>query len=127
MPIDAIDHTTEAERSLVRKLDTRLLPLVTAYYFVAYVNRVNVANVHTELTEALGLTEEQLSWVISIFFTSFIVFEVPSNLCLKRLSPRKWLAFLGLAWGVSSMALAWSSSYASILIARVFLGIFQAG
>ncbi len=39
--------------------------------------------------------------IIQIFFFSYAVFEVPSNVFLKRLRPSIWLSFLMFFWGVT--------------------------
>jgi len=37
---------------------------------------------------------------MQIFFFSYAVFEVPSNVFLKRLRPSIWLSLLMLLWGI---------------------------
>lgn len=34
-----------------------------------------------------------------IFFIPYILFEVPSNLILKRLAPSTWLSLIMILWG----------------------------
>lgn len=36
------------------------------------------------------MTGEQYNVALTIFFVSYIVFEVPANMALKYLSPRVW-------------------------------------
>lgn len=36
------------------------------------------------------MTAEQYNWVQSVYFISYILFEVPSNMMLKRVTPRNW-------------------------------------
>lgn len=36
----------------------------------------------------------------SVFFFSYAIFEVPSNIFLKRLRPSIWLSLLMLLWGI---------------------------
>ena len=39
------------------------------------------------------MTGEQYNVALTIFFVSYIVFEVPANMALKYLSPRVWSKF----------------------------------
>ena len=48
----------------------------------------------------LGITDQQYLIALTIFFFSYAIFEVPSNVFLKRLRPSVWLSLLMLLWGV---------------------------
>lgn len=56
-----------------------------------------------------------------------IIFEVPSNLVLKPIGPRRWLAFIVLVWGVIALATGFVHNFGSLLALRVLLGAFEAG
>lgn len=53
-----------------------------------------------DLDKDLGLTDQQYLLSLTIFFISYSVFEVPSNILLKRLQPRIWLSLMMLIWGL---------------------------
>jgi hypothetical protein len=42
------------------------------------------------LQEDLHLTGNQPNVALAIFFIPYVVFEIPSNILLKRLTPRVW-------------------------------------
>lgn len=48
----------------------------------------------------LGINDTQYNIALTIFFFSYSIFEVPSNVFLKRLRPSIWLSLLMLLWGV---------------------------
>uniref|UniRef100_A0A0W0FNB6 Uncharacterized protein n=1 Tax=Moniliophthora roreri TaxID=221103 RepID=A0A0W0FNB6_MONRR len=52
------------------------------------------------LEEDLGLDNNQYLISLTVFFFSYAVFEVPSNIFLKRLQLSIWLSELMLFWGV---------------------------
>jgi MFS family permease len=56
-----------------------------------------------------------------------MVFEVPSNYFLKRLSPSRWIAFLMLSWSVMTMGLGGVHNFAGVTALRFMLGVFEAG
>ena len=63
----------------------------------------------------------------SIYFISYIVFEVPSNLLLKRMTPRKWLFRIIFYWGVVLACHAAVRNKEGLYAVRFLLGIMEAG
>ncbi|KAG6146715.1 hypothetical protein E4U28_008572 [Claviceps purpurea] len=73
------------EARLVRKLDLHLIPLIMAIYLFSFIDRVNVGNARLyHLERDLSLTPSQFQLILSVFFIPYMLFEVPSNLVLKR-------------------------------------------
>lgn len=53
--------------------------------------RGNIGNARlADLEKDLKMTGEQYNVALTIFFVSYIIFEVPANMALKYLSPRVW-------------------------------------
>ena len=52
---------------------------------------VNISNALTlGLPKELGLVGNQPNIALTIFFVPYVVFEIPSNILLKRLKPHVW-------------------------------------
>ena len=64
---------------------------------------------------------------MTIFFVPYVIFEVPSNILLKRFSPRVWLPMCMLGFGVVSVCQGLVQNYEGLLTTRFFLGFFEAG
>ena len=64
---------------------------------------------------------------MTVFFFTYAAFEVPSNLILKRLKPSIWLPSIMVAWGLVMTLMGTVKDYKGLLIARIFLGITEAG
>ncbi|CDS03345.1 hypothetical protein LRAMOSA00747 [Lichtheimia ramosa] len=127
---DAItkSYTPEEEKRLVRKLDMRIIPLFCAFYFVDFLDRSNIGNATIAgLQKDLQMTGPQLSTAISAFFITFILFQVPSNIVIKRLGARWWLSIIMLTWGLVTLSMALANNFASLLIARLLLGAAESG
>ena len=58
---------------------------------------------------------------------SYIVFEVPSNLLLKKVSPRNWQFRIFLSWGIVLACHAAVKNKEGLYAARFFLGMMEAG
>ncbi|KAI1370923.1 MFS general substrate transporter [Hypoxylon crocopeplum] len=55
------------------------------------------------------------------------VFEVPSNILLKKLRPSRWLAFLMFSWGAITIGLGGVKNYPQMTGVRFVLGAVEAG
>lgn len=89
-----------AIRRLNRKLDLHVLPPLFILYFLSFLDRGNIGNARIQgLEKSLGMSGQDYSIALCIFFVPYVLFEVPSNLILKRLSPSKWLSILVTGWG----------------------------
>lgn len=89
-----------AIRRLNRKLDLHVLPPLFILYFLSFLDRGNIGNVKIQgFEKSLGMSGQDYSIALCIFFVPYILFEVPSNLILKCLSPRIWLSILVTGWG----------------------------
>ncbi|KAJ3107318.1 hypothetical protein HDU97_004457, partial [Phlyctochytrium planicorne] len=67
------------------------------------------------------------NWALSIFFVGYVLFEVPSNNLLKMVTPSVWIARIMITWGICATLLAFTFNFGSLMAARAFLGLFEAG
>jgi hypothetical protein len=98
------------------------------------------------MEKILNITPSQFSWSVSIFFfgmyssswwmpridannhaLGYILFEVPSNLMLKKATPARWIARIMVSWGILSASLAAIHSFTDLMILRFLLGVAEAG
>lgn len=56
-----------------------------------------------------------------------VFFEIPSNILLKKLSPRIWLSICGIGFGLVMVFQGLTQNYSGILATRFFLGLFECG
>ncbi|KAL1923620.1 uncharacterized protein VTP21DRAFT_8600 [Calcarisporiella thermophila] len=118
----------DAEKRLLRKLDKRILPFGTLLYLLSFLDRTNISNAKiADIEKDLNLTEGQFLWCIIIFFFGYALFEIPSNIALKRLRPSLWLSLIMLLWGIIAVCMAFSTDFKSLLSTRFLLGLFEAG
>ncbi|CAD6442283.1 2b21dead-2e62-4b61-a061-56f96f0f00d5 [Sclerotinia trifoliorum] len=116
------------EAALVRKIDRRLLPMLFLIYVAAFLDRVNISNALTmSLPKDLGLVGVDRNIALTIFFVPYILFEIPSNIFMKRFQPHIWLSGSILAFGIVMFAQGFVKSYSGLLATRFFLGLAEAG
>ena len=126
----------EIEKRTIRKVVWRLMPFLFVCYFVAYLDRVNVGFAKLQMNAALGLTEAAYGLGAGLFFISYFLLEVPSNLALDRFGARLWIARIMLSWGVISALFAFIGPISAatgvsnewvFYTLRFLLGIAEAG
>ncbi|KAL1412688.1 hypothetical protein Q8F55_000435 [Vanrija albida] len=119
---------SDAEKKLLRKLDMRIVPCIWALYTLSYLDRANIGNAKTGgLEEDFNLTSEQYSVVLLVFFISYLVFEVPSNLLIARCRPSLYLSGLCIVWGGVSACMAATTNWKQLAGVRFALGVAEAG
>ncbi|KAI2633537.1 MFS general substrate transporter [Hypomontagnella submonticulosa] len=118
-----IATSTINERSLLRKLDLRLLPAVGVLYLLSFLDRSNVGNARIEgLLTDLNITGNQYLTGLTLYFVGYVLFEIPCNIVLKRTTPRIWLPTLTIVWGVVATLMGIVHNLAGFLVSRFFLG-----
>lgn len=65
--------------------------------------------------------------VLSVFYISYILFEIPSNVLCKWIGPGWFLPTLSLCFGITSLGTAFVHTVPQACGVRFLLGIFEAG
>lgn len=118
---------SDAEREVMRKVFRRLLPVLMISYFIAFLDRVNIGFAATQLNRDLGFSGAVYGFGAGIFFISYFLFEVPSNLALHRFGARVWIARIMITWGIVAGATAFVVGEHSFYAIRFLLGAAEAG
>lgn len=109
LPASVAHHETYADlppmdpvalRKLTRKCDLHVVPPLFVLFLLAFLDRTNIGNAKIQGLEAgLGLSGPQYNIALFIFFVPYILFEVPSNILLKKIAPSTWLSSIMFLWG----------------------------
>jgi len=75
----------------------------------------------------LGFTPAVFGLGASLFFVSYFLVEVPSNLALQRYGARRWIARIMITWGLVSALMALVVGPYSFYGMRLLLGAAEAG
>ena len=126
----------DIEKRTIGKVMWRLMPFLFVCYFVAYLDRVNVGFAKLQMNAALGLSEAAYGLGAGLFFISYFLLEVPSNLALDRFGARLWIARIMFTWGLVSALFAFIAPISAMTglsnewvfyILRFVLGAAEAG
>ncbi|KAL8675040.1 MAG: hypothetical protein Q9168_000523 [Polycauliona sp. 1 TL-2023] len=78
------------------------------------------------MEDDLDLHGNRYQWLLNIFYISYIVFEFCA-LMWKIVPPNIWAAFVVFGWGVAATLQASTQTWATEMVCRFFLGLFEAG
>ncbi|PYI12308.1 MFS general substrate transporter [Aspergillus sclerotiicarbonarius CBS 121057] len=123
----------EIER-IYKKLDYRIIPAFWVLYFLCAAVRSNVSLAQTMNTDAghdlgsvLHCTPHQISTGLALFYVCYVVFDLPSNLIMTRLSPHVWMSRIVISVGVIGTCMTAMKAAWSLYLLRLLLGIVIAG
>jgi MFS transporter, ACS family, tartrate transporter len=120
-------HAADPSVTAVAVLHRRLIPFLFLLYVVAYLDRVNVGFAALEMNRDLGFSAVVYGLGSGIFFVSYTLLEVPSNLMLARVGARRWIARIMCSWGLVSIGMAFVHDTLTFYLLRFLLGAAEAG
>jgi MFS family permease len=111
----------------VAKARRRLIPFLFLLYVVSYLDRINVGFAALQMNAALGFSNVTYSFGAGIFFLSYTLLEIPSNVILARVGARRWIARIMISWGLVSAGMMFVRSATAFYVLRFALGAAEAG
>jgi MFS family permease len=117
----------DVERSYLRKVMGRLIPLLFFGILLGYIDRANIAYAALQMNRELDLTPTAYGWAAGLFFLGYFIFEIPGTVALGRLGARIWMSFLVACWGVLAISMAFVHSAPVFFVLRFLLGVAEAG
>ncbi|KAL2865675.1 putative MFS transporter [Aspergillus lucknowensis] len=129
VPSDLPLLTQTTERRLMAKVDWHVVPCLCVLYLLAFLDRVNISN-----AKVLGLAEDldivegtKYNTALTIFFVPYVLFEIPSNILLKKLRPHLWLSLCMFLFGLVTVCQGLVTTWGGLMTTRWFLGMFETG
>ena len=114
-------------RKLYSKISRRLIPYIFILYILAYLDRVNVGFAAVEFKRDLHLSASVYGFGGAVYFLGQMLFDLPSNLFLQRVGPRRWIARIMISWGIIATGMMFVAGTRSFFAMRFLLGISEAG
>lgn len=121
-------ETKNLTRKLLWKLDTRILPIFILLVLCSFLDRTNVGNAKVySMDRDLSLTTLQYQQGLVAFYPLYIAAEIPSNLVLKKITPRIWIALMTFLWGLFCMCIGFCHNFSQFITLRALLGLAEGG
>ncbi|KAK1252004.1 hypothetical protein MKX08_003191 [Trichoderma sp. CBMAI-0020] len=120
--------TPQEQKKILRKVDWRLVPLLSFLYLVSFIDRGNLGNAKVAgLGKDLHLSGTQYNIAVTLFFIPYSLLEVPSNIILKLTRPSIWISLMMFSWGLVITLTGIVQNFSGLLAIRIFLGVAEAG
>src|SRR5215469_5309105 len=111
-----------AARTLAR-VSRRLIPFLFVLYVFAYLDRVNVGYAALFIRRELHFSDTVYGIGAGLFFVSYALLEVPCNMILLRMGPRRWIGLLLVVWGIISASMSLVHTPLEFYALRFLLGV----
>lgn len=134
------------EQKLLAKLDLAFVPIIMFTYLTCFLDRSNIGiapesdhprklaadektgNVKVaNMPEDVNASPSQFSTAVSIFYVTYVLFESPWAVLMKKLTPRNILTGLCIVWSLTTIFTGFIESVASLYATRLILGACEAG
>ncbi|KAI9257449.1 major facilitator superfamily domain-containing protein [Helicostylum pulchrum] len=113
---------------LILKIDFQLLPIFCVFYLLSSLDRSSPEfSEISGLTTDLNISNTQTQWSLAVFYFAVIIFDIPSNIIMRRWKPSYWLGIIMGVWGIISTVMAACTSFTGLVIARLIISICEAG
>ncbi|KJK25256.1 membrane protein [Burkholderiaceae bacterium 16] len=117
------DDAQRLNKLLIRKL----MPLLVIVYVISFLDRTNIALAKASMGIDVGLSAASYGLGAGLFFLTYALFEVPSNLIMHKVGARFWITRIMITWGLLSAGMAFVQGETSFYIMRLLLGVAEAG
>jgi sugar phosphate permease len=106
---------------------TQVLALLCLMYAISYIDRANISTAAPSIQQDLGLSDTQLGVALAAFSVPYALLSIFGGVIGARIGPRRALAMIGVLWGVATIATGFSIGLASLIGARLLLGLSESG
>ncbi|ARU92735.1 MFS transporter [Tatumella citrea] len=113
--------------STLKQLNIKIIPFIIICYFVANLDKTNISIAALQMNADLGLTASMYGLGVGMFYISYIIFEIPSNVIMTRVGARRWIARIMISWGIVSACMALVNTPTQLYVMRFLLGMAEAG
>lgn len=122
-----VSRSTREHAALGKMLIARLMPLLVIVYVVSFLDRTNIALARHSMSVDLGLSAAAYGLGAGLFFVTYALLEIPSNLIMHRVGARIWITRIMVTWGLLSIGMAFVRGETSFYVMRLLLGVAEAG
>lgn len=117
----------DIEKSTMRTIVWRIVPFLMVCYFIAFVDRVNAGFAALQMNQDVGLSPAAFGLGGGLFYVTYVLFEIPSNIAMEKVGARLWIARILVSWGLVSGCMAFVVGPYSFYAVRMLLGAAEAG
>jgi len=118
---------TDLYTTTLRQLNAKIIPFIIICYFVANLDKTNISIAALQMNADLGLSASMYGLGVGMFYISYIIFEIPSNVIMTKVGARVWIARIMITWGIVSTGMSLVQTPTQLYVMRFLLGMAEAG
>jgi sugar phosphate permease len=116
----------QAEKKIVWKLDTRILPVLAVMYLFNSLDKSNLGNAKTAgLEKSLNLQGNQYNIILSVFFVPYVLTAPILGIVGKKFGPSRVLPIMMLCFGIVTTMMVVVKNFGGAMTVRWFLGMAE--
>jgi ACS family glucarate transporter-like MFS transporter len=94
---------------------------------VAYIDRNGLGVAVPVVRAELGLSREQMGWVLGSFFATYSIVQIPTGWLASQIGSRAALTTYALLWSLATAMVGLANGFVMLLAAQLALGAAQSG
>ncbi|KAL7333711.1 hypothetical protein PS15p_202576 [Mucor circinelloides] len=117
-----------AEKKLVKKINLAFGPLLCLILFIQFCDKttLSTAVILPQFYKDTHITQDQYTWVSSIFYFGYLCMQPFNNYMLQRFPISKFVGSVLVVWGVTLLSMAFATNFSQLAALRFLLGFFEA-
>ncbi|MBU2672714.1 4-hydroxyphenylacetate permease [Hafnia paralvei] len=120
-------NLTAQQQSVINKLFRRLIVFLFVLFVFSFLDRINIGFAGLTMGKDLGLSSTMFGLATTLFYATYVIFGIPSNIMLGIVGARRWIATIMVLWGIASTATMFATGPHSLYVLRMIVGITEAG
>ena len=120
-------NLTEQQQRVINKLFRRLIVFLFVLFVFSFLDRINIGFAGLTMGKDLGLSSTMFGLATTLFYATYVIFGIPSNIMLGIVGARRWIATIMVLWGLASTATMFATGPHSLYVLRMIVGITEAG
>ncbi|ENU1226828.1 4-hydroxyphenylacetate permease [Providencia rettgeri] len=126
-PAEQHKNLTEPQQRVINKLFKRLIVFLFVLFVFSFLDRINIGFAGLTMGKDIGLTSTMFGLAATLFYATYVIFGIPSNIMLGIVGARRWIATIMVLWGIASTATMFATGPTSLYVLRMLVGVAEAG
>ncbi len=115
------------EQRVMKKLFRRLIAFLFVLFVFSFLDRINIGFAGLTMGKDLGLSATMFGLAATLFYVTYVICGIPSNIMLGIVGARRWIAIIMILWGIASTCTLFATGPGSLYVLRMIVGITEAG
>lgn len=121
------DGSSDIEQRVINKLFRRLIVFLFILFVFSFLDRINIGFAGLTMGKDLGLTSTMFGLAATLFYVTYVLCGIPSNIMLAKVGARRWIAGIMVVWGIASTCTLFATSPHTLYLLRMLVGVAEAG